>query len=120
MAVELGEVREKWAQDVWNMAEKFANTASADRPYYIVFAAKQDRTDAHKFHQAMKAYYAKPDPMLGILVWYVDKSEGKFEFMPELSAPFDIPLDPSLLSNKESDSFARIAEQGEKLKVLVS
>jgi hypothetical protein len=68
----------------------------------------------------MKAYYAKPPVILGILVWYVDNEKGIFEFRPELSAPHDVPLDPKLLSDKASDASASVAEQGEKLKVIVS
>jgi hypothetical protein len=58
--------------------------------------------------------------ILGILVWYVDNEKGIFEFRPELSAPHDVPLDPKLLSDKASDASASVAEQGEKLKVIVS
>ncbi len=126
MAQEIGESREKWGWDVMKMAEDFANNMKKEvRPFYIVYACKEDkglsnRTGRFVFKQAMKAYYDKPPAMLGILVWYVNHPLGEFKFMPELSAPPDIPLDPNLLSDKASDASDRVAEQGAKLNVLVS
>jgi hypothetical protein len=121
MSQEIGESREQWGQAVWNMAEDFANNMKKEsRPFYIVFAAKQDRHNPNAFRQTIKAYFAKPPAILGILVWYVDNPKGIFEFVPELSAPIDIPLDQSLLSDKASDASARVAEQGQKLHAIVS
>lgn len=126
MAQEIGESREAWGQAVWQMAEDFAdNTKSIDRPFYIVYAAKEDRGMSNKlgrsaFKQVMKAYYDKPPAILGILVWYVDHKKGRFELVPELSSPPDVPLDPSLLSDKASDASPRVMEQGERMNVLVS
>lgn len=123
---QIGESREAWGQDVWAMAEDFANNMkSEDRPFYIVYACKEDRGMSQKlgrfaFKQAMKAYYSKPPVILGILVWYVHHPRGIFEFKSELSSPPDVPLDPSLLSDKASDVSDRVASQGEKLQVLVS
>jgi|GEM_PF-2569016 hypothetical protein len=122
----IGDSREAWGWNVWQMAENFANNMKKEkRPFYIVYAAKQDKPATEKFKtgvykQTMKAYYAKPPVILGILVWYVDNEKGIFEFRPELSAPHDVPLDPKLLSDKASDASASVAEQGEKLKVIVS
>lgn len=121
MAQEIGEARETWGRDVWLMAEDFANNMkSEDRPFYIVYAAKPHRTEHGVFLQTMKAYYQRPTPMLGILVWYVDNASGRFEFLPELSAPYDIPLDDALLSTADGDSSSRVASQGQKLNALVS
>lgn len=126
MAQELGESREAFGRDVWTMVEDFANNMKdEEKPFYIVYACKEDKPASYRFgravfRQAIKAYYDRPPAILGILVWYVDNSQGKFEFVSELSAPPDIPLDPNLLSKKESDSFARVAEQGKKLNVLLS
>lgn len=126
MAIEIGEVREKWGRDVWNMAEDFASNIKSDvKPFYIVYMCKEDkgatmRNGVPVFKQTMKAYYGKPPAMLGILVWYVNKRSGEFRFCHELSAPYDIPLDPSLLSDKASDASERVMEQGEKLQALVS
>lgn len=123
---EIGESRETWGKAVWAMAEDFANHMKSEtRPFYIVYACKYDpvATKQHgksAFKQVMKAYYAKPPTMLGILVWYVDNREGKFEFLHELSAPPDVPLDPKLLSDRPDDTSARIASQGERLNALVS
>lgn len=121
MAQEIGESREQWGWDVMKMAENYANQMKhVDEPFYIVYACKEDRNAPGRFRQAMKAYFKKPMPILGILVWYVDHKKGEFRFEPELSAPPDIPLDPSLLSDKASDASARVMGQGEKLKALIS
>ena len=126
MAQEIGESREAWGLDVMKMAEDFANHMSHEmRPFYIVYACKEDKGVSNRlgrtaFKQAMKAYYDKPPTILGILVWYVNQAAGEFRFCPELSAPPDVPLDPSLLSDKASDASERVAAQGEKLQALVS
>lgn len=126
MAQLIGESREQWGWDVWRKAEEFANNMKSEkRPFYIVYACKQDKPASDKlgkgvYRQAMKAYYSRPTAMLGLLVWYVSNTEGKFEFIPELSAPPDVPVDPRLLSDKASDASARVMAQGEKLNVLVS
>jgi hypothetical protein len=125
MAQEIGESREAWGWNVMKMAEDFANKTKQQEPFYIVYAAKADRGMSNRlgrpaFKQSMKAYNKKPPAMLGILVWYVDHSKGEFRFVPELSAPPDIPLDPKLLSDKASDASDRVAAQGEKLNALIS
>jgi len=126
MAQEIGESREKFGWDVMKMAEDFANHMKSEiRPYYIVYACKEDKGMSKKlgtpaFKQAIRAYYDKPPAILGILVWYVNNLTGEFSFMPELSAPPDIPLDPSLLSDKACDASDRVAARGRKLQVLVS
>ena len=126
MAQEIGESRETWGLDVMKMAEDFANNMKSEmRPFYIVYACKEDRGMSQYmgrtvFKQAMKAYYSKPPAMLGILVWYVNHPLGEFRFIPELSAPPDVPVDPALLSDKASDASERVMAQGEKLKALVS
>jgi len=126
MAQEIGESREKWGWDVMKMAEDFANNMKKEvEPFYIVYACKEDKHASKKlgrtaFKQAIKAYKSKPPAMLGILVWYVDNSKGEFRFVPELSAPPDVPLDPKLMSDKACDASDRVMEQGQKLKALVS
>jgi hypothetical protein len=123
---EIGESRETWGWDVVRMAEDFANNMKNEsRPFYIVYACKEDRGMSNKlgtptFKQAFKAYFDRPPAILGILVWYVDHRKGEFRFIPELSAPPDVPLDPKLLSDKASDASERVSLQGEKLKALVS
>lgn len=121
MVQTIGESRDAWAKDVWQMAEDFANNMKHEtRPFYIVYAAKGDMYNPHKFRQTIKAYYARPPAMIGILVWFVNNPLGEFRFIPELSAPPDVPLDPNLLSDKASDASERVAAQGAKLNVLVS
>ena len=122
----IGDKREEWGWDVMNMVERFANNMSKeDRPFYIVYACKQDKPQSDKlgkgvYKQAIKAYFRKPMAMLGILVWYVNHKTGEFYFCPELSAPPDVPLDPSLLSDKASDASDRVMAQGQKVHAINS
>lgn len=126
MAQEIGESREAWGKDVVKLVAEFAhNMSGEDRPFYVVYACKEDRgmsnkLGRHVFKQAIKAYYTRPAALLGILVWYVNHLTGEFRFVPELSAPPDVPLNESLLSDKASDVSERVANQGSKLNVLVS
>lgn len=121
MSQTIGEGREEWGLDVWQMAEAFAEKMNKeDRPFYIVYAAKPHYQYPGAFNQAMKAYYEVPPKILGILVWYVDNKNGIFEFSHELSSPPDIPVDISLLSDKEQDASQRVMEKGKKLGVLLS
>ena len=125
MAIEMGEAREAWGQNVWQQAEDFASNVKADAPFYIVYSCKEDKALSYKlgtpaFRQAFKAYHARPPAILGVLVWFVDRAKGKFDFVPELSSPYDVPLDPALLSDKASDASDRVAAQGKKMQVLVS
>lgn len=118
---EIGESREAWGWDVLKMVENFANEMIKEtEPFYIVYACKADFHHDNTFRQTIKAYYHRPQAMLGILVWYCDHPSGELRFLPELSAPPDIPIDPALLSNKSEDFSPRVAEQGKDLKVLVS
>lgn len=121
MTQTIGESREQWGMDVWNEAEKHANALKHDRePFYIVYAAKQDRKEPGKFRQAFRFYRQIPPKILGLLVWKVDHPKGIFELVPELSLPPDVPVDPTLLSEKKEDSFTSIMEVGEKMGVLLS
>lgn len=121
MAQEIGESREKWGQDVWKMASDFAeNLKKEDRPFYIVYAAKPDKTLPGTFRQTIKAYYQKPPTLLGILVWYVHNPKGIFEFRHELSSPPDMPVPQELLGTKKEDLLPRVAERGRQLNVVLS
>lgn len=126
MSQQIGESREAWGWDVWRKAEEFAKNMKHEvKPFYIVYAAKMDPHSTERlgkgvYRQTMKAYYNRPTPMLGILVWYVNHPLGEFKFCPELSAPPDVPLDPSLLSNRSEDQLTSVMEKGKKLNVLVS
>ncbi len=126
MAQEIGESRTAWGTDVMKMAEDFANRMSGDvNPFYIVYCCKEDKGASQRlgrpaFRQSMTAYRERPAAILGILVWYVNHPKGEFRFVPELSAPFDVPLDPRLLSDQACDASERVAFQGEKLRALVS
>lgn len=125
MTLELGEVREKMAMDCWIAAEKFAENMKAEtRPFYIVFFAKPDADIEGKgvkgIRQAFKAYYARPPKMLGLLVWHVNHPKGIFEFVPELSSPPDIALNPADLSDKSEDQLVGVMDKAQDFKVLVS
>lgn len=126
MTQTIGESREAWGSAVWAKAEDFANNMKSEvKPFYIVYASKLDKLATERFgygvyREAMKAYYQRPPAMIGILVWYVDNAQGIFKFIPELSAPPDVPVDPSLLSEKAEDALPSVMETGEKLGVLLS
>jgi len=121
MAQEIGESREQWGWNVWHMAEDIANNLKSDkRPFYIVFAAKQDKSNPGAFRQGFHMYRDRPPKLIGILVWYVDHTQGIFELVPELSIPPDVPLDESLLSQDSKDSYATISEVGQQMGVILS
>lgn len=131
MVQELGETREAMAWSVWIQAQNIANDHRAEKkPFYIVFAAKPDPTlkgavinglVAHGgIRQTFKLSYERPQMFLGQLVWYVDNTQGIFEFLPQLSSPPDVPLDPSMLSDKREDQLMGVMEKGKELNVLVS
>ena len=121
MAQEIGESREQWGWNVWHKAEDIANNLKSDKkPFYIVFAAKQDKSQPGTFRQGFRMYRDKPPKLLGILVWYVDHTKGIFELVPELSIPPDVPLDPELLSKKSEDALGEVMAIGQKMGVILS
>ena len=118
---EIGESREQWGRDVMEMAEDFANNMKSEvKPFYIVYACKSDKSNENVFRQSMKAYYNRPPKLLGVLVWYVNHPLGEFRFVPELSFPPDVPLDPHLLSDKAYDAFGSVSSKGQEVGVLLS
>jgi hypothetical protein len=121
MSVEIGEAREKWSADVIELVTEFAHKMKhVKEPFYIVFHAKADKGYENTFRQTIKAYYERPPFVLGLLVWYVDHKKSEISFVPELSSPPDVPLDPNLLSDKAEDAFSRVMAQGDKAKILLS
>lgn len=130
MVQELGETRDAMALDVWNKAQKIANDIRDVKPLYIVFCAKPDphlrgavvngQMANGGIRQSFRVTYRKPQMILGQLVWFVNKSLGIFDFLPELSSPYDIPLDPSMLSDRSEDRSSRVMEKGQQMNVLVS
>ncbi len=131
MVQELGETREALSLQCWELVSKFAEGMKREKkPFYIVYAAKQDpglkganingTTAIGGIVQTVKAYYNRPPALLGILVWYVDNNLGIMDFIPELSSPPDIPLNPSMLSAKSEDQLISVMEKGKKMNVLVS
>lgn len=118
---EIGESREQWGRDVWAKAEEIAHSMKSETdPFYIVFAAKQDRQYDGAFRQAFKIYRQRPQKLIGLLVWYVDNVDGIFSFVPELSIPPDVPLDESLLSQDSEDAFPEIMKIGQQMGILLS
>jgi hypothetical protein len=118
---EIGESREAWGKDVWAKAEEMANNLKSDvKPFYIVFAAKQDKNKPGTFRQAFRLYRQRPPKIIGLLVWYVDNAQGIFQFVPELSIPPDVPIDESLLSKSSKDASPELMEVGQKMGILLS
>ena len=120
MAQEMQESREAWGWNIWRMAEDFASKILSDKPFYVVFAAKPEKSRPNVFRQVLKAYYEKPPKLIGILVWYVDKAKGLFDLVPDLSIPPDVPLDPALLSKDARDMSPALMEVGREMGVLLS
>jgi hypothetical protein len=131
MVQELGETRDAMAMATWQKAISIANDHKSEvKPFYIVYAAKVDPAlqgavvnglfASGGIREAWRLSYVRPPAMLGILVWFVNNALGTFEFLPELSAPPDVPLDPSLLSNRSEDQSIRVMEKGKQMNVLVS
>jgi len=121
MAQEIGESRDAWGMDVWRKAEEYASSLKSDRePFYVVYAAKQDKAQPEVFRQTFKFYRQRPPKIIGLLVWYVDHAKGIFKFMPELSIPPDVPIDPSLLSKAKQDTFETISEVGQQMGILLA
>lgn len=121
MAQEIGESREQWGRDVWAQAEAFAGRLKSDKkPFYVVFAAKSDKANPGVFRQSFRFYRQRPPKIIGLLVWYVDNTQGIFQFVPELSIPPDVPLDPSLLSQDSKDASPELMEVGQKMGILLS
>jgi hypothetical protein len=127
----LGELREEYG---WGAMRKMEQIAYANRhldfPFYIIMGAK---ADPHLKGSIVNGQYCsgglqehwvvsnlRPPKVLGLLVWYVDNKLGKCELVEELSLPPDIPLDPSLLSDKSEDQFHGVMQQGKNNNVLVS
>lgn len=128
---ELGETREEMAWGVWRKAEQIAQDHKKDpKPFYIVFAAKTDPqlrgavvngiVASGGIRQTFRLSYDRPKVYIGQLVWYVNNALGDFQFLPELSPPPDIPLDPSMMSTSSKDQFSSVMDQGKRMNVLVS
>ena len=131
MVQELGETRDALALATWNKAIDIANDHKKEKkPFYIVYAAKPDPglqgavvnglVASGGLRQSFKLTHKRPQVYLGQLVWYVNHATGEFLFLPELSPPPDIPLNPELLSTRSEDQLYGVMEQGKKMNVLVS
>lgn len=121
MKLEMSEIRDALSLEALSMVEKCVNELkSEDRPFYIVVCAKADNNNPGHINATIQHYFERPPAMLGLLVWYVDQTKGIVDFIPELSFPPDVPIDPTLLSDDPKDCSARVAESGEKMKVLLS
>lgn len=121
MPVEIGEAREALGRDVWQMAEDFASNLKSDKkPFYVVYAAKHDRHNPSVIRQSFRFYRQRPPKIIGLLVWYADHSKGIFRFVPELSIPPDVPIDPNLLSKDSKDELPSVMEKGQEMNVLLA
>lgn len=130
MTQELGETRDAMGWAVWKKAQEIAEETKDVKQFYIVYAAKPDPAlfgavvngfvARGGIRDAWRICTKRPQPFLGILVWYVDHDKSLFEFQPDLSSPPDIPLDPELLSDRSEDQLVSIMEKGKQMNVLVS
>src|ERR1700690_3355493 len=131
MTQRLGETRDSMAMDCWLKAEKIANDRKTDvKPFYIIYCAKPDPHLAGAIvnglfasggiRQTFKLSYNRPPEMLGQLVWFVNNPLGIFQFVPELSFPYDVPLNPRYMSDLKEDQAQSVLEKGKKMNVLLS
>lgn len=131
MVETLGEIRDSMAWAACKKAETIANEHKDEvKPFYIICAAKPDPAlrgaivnGLHTnggIRESWRWTHARPPKMLGILVWFVNNPLGIFELVEELSLPPDVPLDPSLLSDRSEDQCYGIMQQGKNNNVLVS
>ncbi len=122
----LGEVRDAMAMDVWKQAENIALlNKHIVKPFYILYTAKVDPALAgakvrgkHSdggIRQAFRISYDRPPFVLGMLVWFVNNPCGVFEFVTQLSSPPDIPLDPSMLSDKSEDKSTQLMDKAKDM-----
>jgi|SRR5665213_132976 len=121
MPLQIGEVREELGLEAVKRVYDYADMLKKeDRPFYIIVCAKTDRMKPGQINATIQHYFERPPKMLGLLVWYADNRKGILEFLPELSFPPDMPLDPALLSDDPKDCYQEVAQKGEDLKVLLS
>jgi hypothetical protein len=121
MTLELGELREAMSRGCMQYVEDFVSKMKHEKtPFYAVYCARPNYLVPNQIRQTVKAYREKPPSLIGVLVWYVDNAKGLFEFKPELSAPWDVPSHPLLLSDRPEDQFISVMERGKELNVLVS
>jgi hypothetical protein len=127
----LGDLRDAMAIAAHNKAASIANDLKNEvKPFYIMCVAK---TDPHLrgaivnglhtnggIRESWRWTHARPPKMIGMLVWFVNNPLGIFEIVEELSLPPDIPLDPSLLSDRSEDQNYGIMQQGKNNRVLIS
>lgn len=127
----LGELREEYGWAAVRKAESIAYDLRDEvKPFYIMCVAKSDPAlrgaivnGLHAnggIRESWRWSHARPPKMIGMLVWFVNNPLGIFEIVEELSLPPDIPLDPSLLSDRSEDMHYGIMQQGKNNNVLVS
>ena len=116
MVQEIGETRTEMAKATMKYVEDFVSKMKHENePYYLVYCAKENHLVPGQIRQTIKAYREKPPTLIGVLVWYVDNKEGIMDFRPDLSAPWDIPTNPLILSDKSEDKFLRVMERGQQV-----
>ena len=117
----MGDFRDQLGLETVNRVHSYADLLpDSESPCYIVVCAKVDRNVNGKINATIQHYKERPPALLGLLVWYADKRNGVMDFVPELSLPPDVPLDPKDISDKSNDSFEAIAEMGKKHGIILS
>lgn len=117
----MGDFRESLGLEVCQTVEKYANKIpSSDMPCYIVVCAKTDRYKPGQINASIQHYKDRPPKYFGLLIWYVDRDKGILDFVPELSLPPDIPLDPKDMSTDPKDAYSRIVDMGQSSGVILS
>jgi hypothetical protein len=126
-----GDVRDSMAWAACHKAEEIAHSLKDEvKPFYIICAAKADphlhgaivngMYSSGGIRESWRWTHQRPPKMLGILVWFVNNPLGIFELVEELSFPPDIPLDPSMLSDRSEDRCYSVMQTGKDNRVIVS
>lgn len=119
MVQEIGETRDQMSRDLIEKVTKLVEDKKEDKePFYIIYHAKPHRSQPNTIVSSLKMCRKPPINILGILVWYVDNSNGIFEFREDLSSPPDVPTNPALLSTNPKDMFPSVAKRGQILQVV--
>lgn len=121
MSQQLGETREPMCAGAMKYVSDFVSNMSHEKePYWVCYCARPNYLVPNQIKQTVRAYGKKPPACIGILTWYVDPIKGIFEFLPELSAPWDMPQNPDTISEKSEDRFERVMQRGQELEILTT
>lgn len=113
---EMGETREPMARDCVRDALRIANLYEhLGVDFWICFASKPHTQRKNTAVHGWEVVFRRPPRAIpGMLVFHVDVKKKDMNIVPELSLPYDVPLDEAELSTNSKDVSASIAETAKK------